>query len=804
MNPKTIYLPALIWALAAVADAREPIALGILQPRLSPDEGQIAASYQGAIATLPAQGGTLRLLTHGKGWDIEPAWSPDGKRIAYIQTTNFSAGTLRILEADTGKEVELPKLIRAEGKLWWHPTKNRLLGSLKDRFPAGLSWYDMDSGEVTVVKIGPEDPTAFRRKRIKWALSPNGDEIIYAEHFDLPDEQGGNNGPMANVWRCDADGTNAAKLFEWPARIYDLAYDSEDKGIYAVTDQGTSHNDVWYIPFEHPLRDARKYTFSQADEERPSVGTVGNRLIFTTNSYGPTALMSHHFESGTQVTIPIEAIDQGQPTGQVSISVVDEATGQPVMARLSVREEGGKHQFPPGSLYRVTGSLGHFYGSNSEFRVPAGSYQVTALRGPEYVPIETTIEVGENQTASSTLRLKRWISMAERGWYSGENHVHANYGYGEWYNTPETILRQCQGEDLNLCNAVIANSDSDAVFDREFFLGRPDPNSTPQTILYWNQEFRATLWGHLTLSNLSELVEPVFTGFAHTTNPYDVPTNADIGLETLEQGGVVSYTHPAGNALDLYDQPYSAKGSPVDAALKRMQVMDVMGHTYAGSLQLWYKFLNCGFKITASAGTDCFLNRVRSYPPGWGRCYVHLPDGFDYASWTKGQVEGRSMITNGPMVFLKANDKGPGESISLPSSGQVTLNIEARSPTPLKSVEVIFNGDVIHSVAEPGTETSEVNVNIPHSGWLALRAEGTLSKYSLGRGLWAHTNPIYIQVGDKSWHSPQEAKYFLDWIDRLEAQFKKRNRVPSERRRKGVYEQFQAAREVYKKLLTAP
>src|SRR2546426_4072200 len=39
-----------------------------------------------------------------------------------------------------------------------------------------------------------------------------------------------------------------------------------------------------------------------------------------------------------------------------------------------------------------------------------------------------------------------------RGWFSGENHIHANYGYGAWYNTPASILDMCEGEDLNVCN----------------------------------------------------------------------------------------------------------------------------------------------------------------------------------------------------------------------------------------------------------------------------------------------------------------------------------------------------------------
>src|SRR5262249_16416797 len=158
---------------------------------------------------------------------------------------------------------------------------------------------------------------------------------------------------------------------------------------------------------------------------------------------------------------------------------------------------------------------------------------------------------------------------------SGETHIHANYGYGAWYNTPESVLDLCVGEDLNVANLVVANSDGDGVFDREFFTGRPHPLSTATNILYWNEEFRTPWWGPMTLFNLHRLVEPIFTGFRGTTNPWDIPTNADIALRTTDQTGAVSYTHPTRNALDAFDSPTSAKGLPVDVALGRINAMDV-------------------------------------------------------------------------------------------------------------------------------------------------------------------------------------------------------------------------------------
>src|SRR5207247_10986953 len=47
-----------------------------------------------------------------------------------------------------------------------------------------------------------------------------------------------------------------------------------------------------------------------------------------------------------------------------------------------------------------------------------------------------------------------------------------------------------------------------------------------------------------------------------TTNPWDVPTNADIADQTHLQSGHVNYTHPANNIADPFLSAYSAKAVP--------------------------------------------------------------------------------------------------------------------------------------------------------------------------------------------------------------------------------------------------
>jgi hypothetical protein len=411
--------------------------------------------------------------------------------------------------------------------------------------------------------------------------------------------------------------------------------------------------------------------------------------------------------------------------------------------------------------------------------------------------------IRSGETTSLTLRPERWTDQRSFGWISGESHIHANYGYGHWYNSPETMRLQCAGEDLTVCNFMVANSDGDGVFDREFFLGRPDPLSDKYTILYWNEEFRSTIWGHMTLLELQRLVVPIYTGFKNTTHPHDVPTNADTADHTHEQGGHVNYTHPASNLQDPYDSAYSAKEMPVDVALGKIDSIDVMGSNHQANMVVWYKLLNCGLKVPASAGTDCFLNRINSRLPGSDRVYVHCEKDFTYHDWIANLKAGRTFVTNGPILRLLAQGKEPGAVLKLAGPGKVAVAGSASAQFPLQKLELIVNGQVAASFTPSADNSFLINAQhalpIETSGWIALRARGQRGPAQQAAEAFAHTSPIYVEVADRPLRSPDDAAYFVKWIERLRTDIRTRNRIPAAQQAH-VEQQLAQALDFYRKV----
>jgi hypothetical protein len=810
-------LAVLVWVAGASqfgggAPAKLPLNLGAIHPRISPNGQRIAVSYQGAIWTVPRDGGTLTRLTDGRGFDIEPVWSPDGKRIAYVNTPTMGAGELRVIDANTGTPVKLPNRVDVLGTAVYQkiefipPFANRVLGVLRvDGEHLGLGWVDLDTGETKSLLTAPTWS--------RFAMFPGGNWLAYTATMDVPGEQGGNDGPQTDIWRISLNGGGTEKIVRFPSRIYDLCWKSSES-LIVVSDLGGVHNDLWEVPTQLPLRFMHKTTFGQADEDRPSVsshdGVQSSRwLVYSDNRQGATALVVRDLRSGHERTVAIDRLDFRQPTGELVLRIPDDKNGLRVTARVSVEHLDGKFFAPPGSLHRVLRDVGHFYwpiphGTSWSHQVlPAGKYRVRAFRGPEYKVATHEVDVIAGKTIGLDVELERWTHQAERGWYSGENHIHANYGYGQWYNTPETMLAQSAGEDLNVSNFMVANSDTDGIFDREFFRGGVDPISTPETILYWNQEFRSTIWGHMTLVNLKQVVEPIMTGFKDTTNPWDVPTNSDIADRTHWQKGIVNYTHVAQNPDDPYQNPYTGKGIPIDVALGKIDSLDI-NNTYAGTVPLWYRMLNCGFHLTASAGTDCFLNRISSRLPGSDRVYVKVEGGMlNYSAWIDGLRAGQSFVTNGPMLELTVGNHGIGDTIKLDAPTELSVKARATSQFPLDKVELVQNGQVIATAtlsADKREGVVDQRVKLERSGWFSFRATGPGHADHPAGSLDAHTSPIYVEVRGTPAGSRADAEYFLKWIERLSIALRVRDRVPNDELRRHIQNQLESARSVYLKI----
>lgn len=100
------------------------------QPALSPDGSRVVYVLRtldregdrnvDRLWTVPAAGGTPRRLTHGTS-DTDPAWSPDGTRLAFLRD-----GQVHVLAADGGEPEQVTDLPLGAGAPVWSPDGARI------------------------------------------------------------------------------------------------------------------------------------------------------------------------------------------------------------------------------------------------------------------------------------------------------------------------------------------------------------------------------------------------------------------------------------------------------------------------------------------------------------------------------------------------------------------------------------------------------------------------------------------------------------------------------------------------------
>jgi Tol biopolymer transport system component len=377
-----IFLVVLVWSRGdkpaeGPLAVKLPKAIGAIQPRLSPDGATVAFSYQGEIWSCPRGGGAMTLLTPSQGADTEPAWSPDGKRIAFVR-----GGGVKVVQFPDGKDVPLAKPAAVGGpyafnKLEFSNDGKKLLGAFRiDGKDNSLAWFDLESGAHTSLLTLPAVSYTFR-----FALSPDGKAIVHTAMPDQAGQQSGNDGSHTDLLRLSADGKGQAeKLCRLPGRVHDLCW-VDGGSLIVAAELGQAHDDLWKLPLDNAPRGMVKLSWGQADEDRPSVSRDGRWLVYTDNRAGATTLMARDLANGEEAAIPIDRMDYRRPTGTLKVQVADAADKKPLVARVSLQENQGRFHAPVGSLHRSLRGRGHFYCDGStEMTLPAGNYRLMASR----------------------------------------------------------------------------------------------------------------------------------------------------------------------------------------------------------------------------------------------------------------------------------------------------------------------------------------------------------------------------------------------------------------------------------------
>lgn len=760
------------------ADA-DRTAWGATDPTWSPDGARLAFSLFGSIWQVDTNGGDATQLTTSSGYHAHPAWSSNGGQIAFISGSvpagpqpNIS-GKLMVLDLAAHTERELSTPFPTGGTPTWTQSGASILCGL--RVPnQGSLLYEI-----------PLDGSPPRQRQFPMQRAPAGNWVAASAGGDTVFLANTRNSPI-QVWSMPA----AAKpiMVQMPLTRYRREDIFQITSIAAFRDgsgviysgahvNGKGDHELWRIGPRGG--EPRAITSTTRDEYSPAISPDGRSIAHVSNHLGNLDLFVMPATGGDKRHVAIRGLKFRNPSGRVQVKLLDEM-GRSTRARLYVIASDGKAYTPQGvpvffqSLDPGGPREGFFVASgDDEFDVPAGRLRVVAVKGFEYRVAERTIDVSADGTQTITIQLERWANWMQRGWYTGENHFHANYN-GSYYQRPPDSLAWLEAEDLNTANMIVANSEGAFVHDKEFFTGGVSSLSTSRYVLYWGQEFRnSDPLGHMAFLNIKKQVPPSYTSVIGSDSPYDFPLNTMAAIEARKQGGLVSYVHPMAVSPDVYDSNLGAKESPLTAALGGMDAIDVLprgGPAY----DLWYRFLNAGFHVAPGAGTDVFTNwRGVNSIPGASRQYVEVGSQMVWQRWIDRYREGRAFVSNGPLLTFNVNGSPIG-SVARPAAGSsftARLSAEVSARMPIDRLELIHNGNVIASTSEPRISRE---VTLTSSSWFAARAFGPPSIGVIGMPQ-AHSGPIYVEFGGNPTLVREDVELLIAMLERQWAYLEERN-----------------------------
>ncbi len=487
------------------------------------------------------------------------------------------------------------------------------------------------------------------------------------------------------------------------------------------------------------------------------------------------------------VLLPGAEAARAQAIGRLEWTIVDLDTREPLPCRIHLKDAQGRSirvgKFPFWHDHFSTGG-------SLVVLLPPGKYFFEVERGPEWGRASGYFLMRAASRDRKTIGVRRLVDMSQRGWWGADMRVHRN---------PKDMPVVMNAEDLPLAQMITWSPEKNPWQDRPV----PQPALT--------QLAGQMRWMHL------------LGGVEHRRGGTLLYLNLDKPLSfDPEQAGLPSLlpslqqAQQQGAWIDVAD-PQSWE-LPVWLALGRVRSIQVASASLlrSGSATpnlegyvpdrrrlaapwgqaLWHQYiyfqvLNAGFRIPPSGGSGSGLV---GNPVGYNRVYVHAPGKFDPKRWWNRFAQGRVIVTNGPLLRPSVAGHPPGEVFDLPGEEPLVLDalVELDSRDPVRYVEVLHNGQVVHRVPVPQLQQNAGRIEglrFYEPGWFLFRAVAEVPQTYR----FALSGPYYIQRKKQTTVRRSAVRFFLRWLQ----QSRRRLRIANRKQRAEIIQLYKQAEQFW-------
>ncbi len=354
--------------------------------------------------------------------------------------------------------------------------------------------------------------------------------------------------------------------------------------------------------------------------------------------------------------------------------------------------------------------------------LPPGNYTFDLVYGDNYtskeINKEVTVDPGETETVSATF--EKIYHPNQQGYYGSDLHHHSNILDGT--TPPSDLVKSFLASDLDLTIVT----DHNKVANHEKIASLSEEHGVP---FIPSVEVTTQSWGHFNAYPLDMGKTPAYTG-----------TPDEFFQDARDKGATfIQVNHPNTNG-SYFDRTVTLKDDGLElsegyvGSYDGIELNGAWGEDDKKTLQEAYEFWNKGEKYTVVANSDTHNVWQEWGGSGAQRTYAYVEGDLTVDKYVKALNEQKAFWTYGPLVYMEANGKVPGSSLS---EDTVKIRATLKSTDGLKQATLIKNGKAVKTFDLAGNfYVIGYGTQVEGDGWFAL-------KVTEKDGDLAGTNPVW-------------------------------------------------------------
>ncbi len=364
------------------------------------------------------------------------------------------------------------------------------------------------------------------------------------------------------------------------------------------------------------------------------------------------------------------------------------------------------------------------FDGEASITLPPGDYTFDLVYGDNYTSHEKSMDVqlepGAEETVSATF--EKVFQPNEKNYYATDMHHHSNILDGT--TPPEDLVKSYLASELDLTFV----SDHNKVANHEAISSLSDEHGLP---FIPSMEVTTQSWGHFNAYALDMGSAPSYEG---------VPE--EFFQDARDKGAsFIQVNHPSING-SYFDRTVTHTEDGIElsddfvGSFDGIEINGAWDDSDESTLKATYEFWNQGKEYTTVANSDTHNIWQEWGGSGAQRTYAYVDGELTADKFVQALDEQKAFWSYGPLVYMEANGKVPGETVS---EDTVTIRAMVKSTETLKEATLLKNGEEVKTFDLAGNKYI-----IGHSkmvegeGWYALKVveeDGDI----------AHTNPVWYE-----------------------------------------------------------